>query len=233
MRWTFFRFPLNFKGIPYKTEWVEYPNIAARCKELGIKAANKNPLDGSDLYTLPGIYDPSTGVGLSDSLAIAQYLDEKYPETPKLFPNGTVGLQASFTEATFISRVVGVRQFMGVITMSRLNPPSAEYFKKTKEAQVGMTFEQMMPKGDRAAEEWNKFRDGLGKVDAWFAQTDDSGPFLLGAEISWGDIVVGAFLIWLKVILGEDSKQWRDISSWHRGRWGAMLKNLGRFSNVV
>lgn len=38
---------------------------------------------------------------MADSLAIAEYLDEKYPETstqtPEAFPKGILGLQIGFT----------------------------------------------------------------------------------------------------------------------------------------
>ena len=35
-------------------------------------------------YTLPAIEDPNTGAFIIDSLAIATYLDDTYPNTPKV-----------------------------------------------------------------------------------------------------------------------------------------------------
>ncbi|KAI0682851.1 hypothetical protein BC835DRAFT_807562, partial [Cytidiella melzeri] len=54
------RYALNYKGIPYRTEWVEYPDIEPLCKKIGGSATAKKE-DGRDHYTLPMIYDPSTG----------------------------------------------------------------------------------------------------------------------------------------------------------------------------
>lgn len=33
------RLALNYKGLPYKTEWVEYPDLKSRFMELGIPAS--------------------------------------------------------------------------------------------------------------------------------------------------------------------------------------------------
>jgi len=91
-------YTLNLKGIPYKTEWVEYPDIEPICKKLGIAPTYKNA-DGSDRYTIPAIHDPSTGVYISDSVLIAEYLDKTYPYTPQVFPHHTHALHAAFTAA--------------------------------------------------------------------------------------------------------------------------------------
>lgn len=44
------------------------------------------------MYTLPAIYDPSTGTGVADSFEIARYLDKQYPTTPTVIPAGTEAL---------------------------------------------------------------------------------------------------------------------------------------------
>ncbi|THU85865.1 hypothetical protein K435DRAFT_684748 [Dendrothele bispora CBS 962.96] len=51
------------------------------------------------LYTLPAIYDPSTKTGLTESFAIAKYLDEKYPEKLILVPKGTKVLRKAHVNA--------------------------------------------------------------------------------------------------------------------------------------
>ncbi|KAF9479952.1 hypothetical protein BDN70DRAFT_993116 [Pholiota conissans] len=52
------RYCLNFKGIPYKTEWIEYPDIAPHCQRLGISYTTIKS-DGMPYYSLPAIYDGS------------------------------------------------------------------------------------------------------------------------------------------------------------------------------
>ena len=81
----------------------------------------------------------------------------------------------------------------------------------------------------RFADEWAQFKDGLGKVDAWYAKNGGKGPFLLGETPSSGDIDVASCLNWLRVIWGDDSQQWKDISSWNNGRWAAIVEALKKY----
>ncbi|TFY51247.1 hypothetical protein EVJ58_g10668, partial [Rhodofomes roseus] len=74
------RFALNYKGIPYRTQWVEYPDIAPLLTSLGVSP--NTPSTWTFPYTLPAIYDPRTRTVLMDSIKIARYLDETYPDTP-------------------------------------------------------------------------------------------------------------------------------------------------------
>jgi hypothetical protein len=54
------RYSLNYKGIPYKTVWLEYEEIEPFSKRLGALPTSNKP-DGRPHYTLPMIHDPATG----------------------------------------------------------------------------------------------------------------------------------------------------------------------------
>ncbi|KAF8979309.1 hypothetical protein BDQ17DRAFT_1215757, partial [Cyathus striatus] len=82
------RFILNYKQLEYKTEWIEYPDIEAFCKQHGIPPT-ATKLDGTGYYTLPAIHDEKTGIYKADTIPIAQYLDMTYPDTPAVIPSGT------------------------------------------------------------------------------------------------------------------------------------------------
>jgi glutathione S-transferase len=77
-------------------------------RSIGAAPTGEKP-DGSPLYTLPAIVDPSrtTSSGgptvVSESFRIAEYLDEAYPtpSTGALFPPGTKALQQLFYEYFF------------------------------------------------------------------------------------------------------------------------------------
>ncbi|EIW74228.1 hypothetical protein CONPUDRAFT_26636, partial [Coniophora puteana RWD-64-598 SS2] len=88
-------FNLSYKRIPFTTQWLEYPSIAPTMKSLGadpLVPASRSS-NGEPFYTLPVIYDPNHDKYVTDSFAIAQYLNNVYP-TPgrELFPEGTVAL---------------------------------------------------------------------------------------------------------------------------------------------
>ena len=63
-------------------------------KELGILPSTSSLIP----YTVPTIYDPNTRRIVTESFAIAKYLEEAYPDTPRLITPGTAGLQAAYME---------------------------------------------------------------------------------------------------------------------------------------
>ncbi|KIM38462.1 hypothetical protein M413DRAFT_75837 [Hebeloma cylindrosporum] len=225
------RYTLNFKGIPYVTEWVEFPDIEPLCKKLGIPLTSKNA-EGSDYYSLPAIYDPSTGVYLSDSLVIAEYLEKTYPGTPQVFPDNTIALQLSFVSA-FYGNIGAIWDFITPAACAKLNPRSIEYYRRTRKIWLGKEMEDVAPKGEAAVAQWAQFKNGLAKVDAWYAKNGGEGPFLLGKTPSWGDITVASCLILFRIVWGKDSEEWKDISSWNEGRWAGILEALKSYEIVV
>jgi glutathione S-transferase len=215
---------LNYKGIPHRTEWIEYPDIEPHSKSLGLKPTGKKP-DGTPFYTLPAIHDPSTGTYLSDSFLIAEYLEETYPTTPRIFPHGTRSLQHAFQFA-FGERLAAVRPFILPSVLPKLGTQrSEEYFRRTKELALGRPL--VVPEGAERAEQWAKFRDSMSKVDECLAKADTKGPFVMGDTISWADFFISGFLMFWKRVWGEDSEEWKDIASWNEGRWKNLLNALG------
>ena len=230
-RYTLFRVVLNYKGIPYHTEWVEFPDIEPLSKRLGIKPTDQKS-DGSPLYSLPAIHDPSTGIYIADSFAIAEYLEKTYPNTPSVFPNGTIGLQKAF-EATFTMHLEAVWPLILPASNFKLNPASEEYFRRTREILFGKKLEDVIPTGNAWTEQWGKFEKGITTIDSYWASTDEKGPYILGDTISWSDLVLFSFLYWFKLIWGENSKEWKDIASWNGGRWEVHINALKKYHTVA
>ncbi|KDR83237.1 hypothetical protein GALMADRAFT_875468 [Galerina marginata CBS 339.88] len=224
------RYCLNFKGLPYQTEWVEYPDIEPLCKKLGVSSART--VDGTHSYTLPAIHDPSTGVSIANSFDIAEYLDKTYPNTPLIFPHNTAGLQAPFALA-FGSNMRPLLNFLIPTECEKLNPRSSEYFRRTRERTFGKKLEDLAPQGPDRVREWAKVERGLGKADAWLRKNGGSGPFMLGTTPCWADFVIGGYMAWIKSALGEESEEWKDIASWHDGRWKMFIEGLKKYENVV
>lgn len=223
------RYSLNFKGIPYKTEWVEYPDIQALYKKIGGTPTTKQ--DGTPYYSLPLIHDASTGTVVSESAAIAHYLDTAYPETPKLFPSGTAPLQHAFIDAHGATLNV-LAQFTLPRTNTVLNPRSEEYFRRTREARFGTKLEDLVPKG-KEMELWANVRADFAKVDGWYQKGKNDGPYLLGNNICFADFVYAAYALWIKKIWGEESAEWNDVKAWNEGRLAAFMDSLSKYETVV
>ncbi|KAJ8080066.1 hypothetical protein PM082_016893 [Marasmius tenuissimus] len=224
------RYCLNYKGLPYKTIWVEYPDIEATCKRLGVATYKR---DGTPYYTLPVIHDPSTGKSIANSPLIAEYLDETYPDTPKLFPPGTRSLQTVFQHAIEWDHMENLDRFVLPQVASILNPRSYEFFNEARSKWYKVdTVADMYPKGEEKVELWNKWKEEWGAVDKWMK--DSETLLVMEDTITWADFVIAGWVMWCRCIWGEDSEEWKEIGNdWQGGRWGRLLKRLSDYETVV
>ncbi|KAL0569596.1 hypothetical protein V5O48_012369 [Marasmius crinis-equi] len=225
------RYCLNYKGIPYKTIWVEYPDIASTCKRIGA-APSTYKRDGTPYYTLPVIHDPSTGKTISDSPLIAEYLEQTYPDTPRLFPPGTRSLQAAFYDAFEDHHLNHIALFVVPKTALILNPRSFEFFKEDRSKRLGsVAMEDLYPKGEKKTELWQKWKDQWGAVDKWMK--DSETVLVMEDTITFADFVVAGWVMWCRCLWGPESEEWKEIAGWHGGRWGRLLDRLAKFETVV
>ncbi|KAF8433566.1 hypothetical protein L210DRAFT_3556483 [Boletus edulis BED1] len=124
------RFVLSYKKPPFDTVFVD---IALKMKEIGA-SPNKRP-DGSKVYTLPVLSDPNTGALITDSWAIAVYLDETYPEKP-VFLKGSRGRIRSFDSV--VGALLRASLGFNLLRSSHiLNERSQEPFTTAKEERKG------------------------------------------------------------------------------------------------
>ncbi|KAF5342899.1 hypothetical protein D9758_015416 [Tetrapyrgos nigripes] len=220
------RYCLNYKGLPYKTIWVEYPDIDRVCAGIGAPSSVKP--NGKPGHTLPTIQDDSTGAVISDSFLIAEYLDKTYPDKP-LFPARSRPLQAAFTSHFISSTIMPFRPFVMPAAGKLLNPPSEAYYRAMREETYGVKMEEITPKGEARVVEWKKFEDALTNVDKYIGE----GRFMMGDTISFADFLIAALLMWGKVSFGTSSDEWKDMSRWNNGRWANLLQALEEYATVV
>lgn len=198
-------------------------------KKIGAPPTGKKR-DGSPYYTLPAIYDDSTGTAVADSFLIAEYLDETYPSTPRLIPEGTHALQGAFRD-NFWSKALPVF----IITVAdfplRLTKPrSAEYFEKHRSADFGVpTLEALRVPPEAKDAEWEKVKDGFGSLDALMKKND---VWVMGDTPSFADFVMASLIRPVKLLYGTESEEWKRIMSWHEGRWERLMTAVEKYSAV-
>ncbi|KAJ7159108.1 hypothetical protein C8R43DRAFT_994922 [Mycena crocata] len=216
------RYTLNFKGLAFKTEWVEYPDIAALYTSIGAKPVEMRA-DGTPYYSLPIIHDPNTGAVVSESALIADYLDATYPDTPRVVPQGMSALQTGFRKAFESTARPKLIPYILPAAAAILNPRSNDYYVRTREESFGKKLQDVVPKGE---EPWREVEAGWGEVSGWMKE---DGPFVLGQEVSFADFVIGADLQWCMKAFGEDSEKWLQMKEWHGGKWERLLLNLKKY----
>ena len=228
---------LNYKGLNYCTEWVEFPDIEAVCKKLGANPTTTKADGITPLYTLPILFDPSTQSVIAESAVIAAYLDKTYPDTPPVFPPGTHGLYEAFREA--VDGVFSYKIYPLVVyeTLRLLNPSSEEYYNRTREADFGMPLAKLAPPGTEETEkQWKVAEAGLLKVAGWYdigAGVGKTSVFISGGgKPNVADMFIAGRLIWVRAILGETSEKWLEIMSWDGGRWKRFMEAFKEYEQV-
>ncbi|OJT03278.1 hypothetical protein TRAPUB_6146 [Trametes pubescens] len=226
------RFTLNIKGIRYKTVWVEHPDIPALSRKIGAPPTSHDA-DGAPQYTLPAIYDPNTKTALADSAVIVRYLDKTYPDTPRLIPAGTDALHAAFDRACHFLLDSDLVPLVVNESANVLLPRGAAYFRATREATFGGPLQEIAPLGSAKREKhWAGVKKAFSAFARWIQADGVDKPFLLGDLIGFADVTLASFLVFMRVVLGEDSKEWADLKTWDGGRWARYAEAFKRYESV-
>ncbi|KAF7560081.1 hypothetical protein G7046_g4076 [Stylonectria norvegica] len=185
------RLLLNFKGLDYKTEWIEYPNVKPTLEP------HVSSNDGGMEYTIPTVKFPD-GTYVMDSRKIVNRIEESHPEPPLHLDSPVLSkLEALMPKIMGALRPV----YVPWVPKRILNDASLEYWYRTRSATVGMPLDQLeKEQGGQPA--WDAAKPVLAEVEALLKQNPE-GPFFLGKTVSYADFVWVGFLIFLQRI-GQD-----------------------------
>ncbi|KAG8624244.1 hypothetical protein KVT40_007311 [Elsinoe batatas] len=183
------RMILNFKGIDYKTEWVEYPDIAPKFKSFGIE-----PNKDSPEYTIPAI-QTAKGDYIMDSKRIAAYLEETYPPGDYAAVKLDEPVQEKVVKT--LNDIWRALQpvILPLIPRNVLNPSSAEYFQRTRKEIFGMPLDEFEATkgGDEA---WKNAEKPIGEMASLLREED--GPYFQGDKSCYADFYFVTFLRFAK-----------------------------------
>ncbi|KAI9931141.1 hypothetical protein ASPWEDRAFT_47580 [Aspergillus wentii DTO 134E9] len=238
------RFALNFKKIPYKTSWVPLPDVSKVRRSLDIPACRQFA-DGTEFNTLPIIHDPATNSIIGDSFDIAVYLQRTYPDSgagdllppqkldyvlPQEFAilvpltersGGEFPEYARFNNNVDAAFTAHAQLMVGGMP---LDPATADQTKAEFVRRAGVSSWDDFALTSEAREKLMvSFRDTLGGLAKLFLR-DTSGPFLLGKQASYADIIVGGWLRMARVNLPQG--EWEEVRSWHSGVFGGLYDAL-------
>ncbi|KAG0330126.1 hypothetical protein BGZ99_007989 [Dissophora globulifera] len=244
------RMALNFKNVAYSTTWVPFPDVAQVRRALDMDACRKFG-DGTNFYTLPILIDSDTNSKIGDSFDIAVYLQTKYPNSGSgnLFPPQK--LDFVFDQGVPLLIPLSDQKESGYGEYSQFNTSVDEAFSN----HVGLMahnfpFDPVNMEASRAEfirraglKSWDDFdiqgekreklkeslRLMLGDLGKLFLR-DTSGPFLLGEQASYADLIVGGWLRMMRVTLPEN--EWEEVRGWHGGIFGRLYDGLEKYAEV-
>ncbi|KAG9013754.1 hypothetical protein FRB90_005714 [Tulasnella sp. 427] len=229
------RLLLNLKGLPYRTEWVSYPDIEPTFEKLGIKHTSLKS-DGRPHFTCPAIIDPITPepTKISDSTAIALYLEDTYPDVgPQVFPGDTKDAQLEFIEIIHSKIFSPISSLQVASLPAILDPPGSEYIYRTRTASRGKPLDTVCEAGSEERRlAWEELKHGLHVVAETFDKNiEGKGEYFIGTAITYVDIFLAATCIWTRMPSDRDrdvgvNSVWEGIAKLDGGRWAQFMEKF-------
>ncbi|KAK5121656.1 hypothetical protein LTR85_004828 [Meristemomyces frigidus] len=186
------RLMLNYKRIPYRTVFLEFPDIEPTLKGLGVVPNEAGQLK----YAVPAIQHVPTNKYIMESQAIAHFLESTYPDPP-LPLSSELGSKIEAQSRT----VLGTAFRTSVMPRETdiLSPRAQDYFRRTREAFLGRRLEDMLDP-DEEEQSWKAAGDGMRAVTELMRTNKAEGPFILGARPSYTDFFIAGTLQCARVV---------------------------------
>lgn len=71
------------------------------------------------------------------------------------------------------------------------------------------------------------------QVAQWYEYDGVSKLFFMGDTITYADLVLAAWILPFRRILGVNSSEWQSIRTWDGGRWERLLDSVTKYEVVV
>ena len=159
---------------------------------------------------------------VSDSPAIADYLEEHYPDRSSLFGGGggraLSRFVANWTEAVLHA---GIIRLVLLDIHRHLRPEDQEYFRRSREERLGATLEKVVVGREARLPQ---FRDSLGVL----RRTLEAQDFLGGAAPLYPDYIVFGAFQWARAISDFELLAPEDPVARWRGRMLGLHDGLAR-----
>jgi glutathione S-transferase len=193
------------------------------CETIPWHFTDKSVIAFSGQVRVPVLVDGERTI--HDSFAIAQYLEEQYPDHPSLFPSGSVA-GACFVNA-WCDVVVnpGLARLIVSDIVKILTPKDQPYFRETREKLWGCTLEELTADRDTTV---TAFRKSLQPARIVLKSQD----WLGGDQPDYSDYALAGSFMWAHCVSHFEFLEADDVlSEWFarvRGLFGGLGDNAKR-----
>jgi len=231
---------LNYKRLPYRTTWVDFPDVESTLRSIGAPpSAIRN--DGRPIFSLPVIVDPlrspNSPAILSNANSIAEYLESAYPARP-VFPEGSRALQTLFVhyiQEIFLKPLLPI---MVPLSHQRLPEPSQSHFGSHGHPTAGSSSSsaaaQHSSTGLRNEQAWYAVQqqfDFLATILDKNAGADGDGVVVMGRDVTYADFALCSVLLWIEKMAPYDG--WARVRQWNGGRWNRLSDRCREYMDVL
>ena len=183
---------LRFSPFVWRTRFALHHKQLA-FDSVPLQFINKQPIAETGQGKVPVIND--NGVWVHDSFAIACHLDQAYAKH-RLMPDGGQPLMHGFNQFVDNFILPLIRPIVILPVYDNLDAESKAYFKETREAMLGMTFEAYAGNKDEKIEQ-------LRQKCALFDPILTSNKFFGGDAPNYGDYILMGGFMWAHCLIAD------------------------------
>ncbi|GAW11614.1 hypothetical protein ANO14919_009610 [Xylariales sp. No.14919] len=182
------RLVLNYKGLDYETEWVEYPEIKPRLQPH---------FPDKEEFTVPTVKMPD-GTYIMDSMVIAREIEKQHP-SPPLYVDSP--LRQRYIDYLSPAWVQLRPEILSAVPNRLLNEVNHPYWRETRSQHLGMDLDQFV-RENNGKHIYKAAAPHLQNITAMLKE-NDKGVFFMGDTISFVDFTHAGFLVMFRA-MGED-----------------------------
>jgi len=193
---------------------LNHKNLYKNLKRVPIKFSDKSVILHKGFNTVPVLKDGDNWTG--ESLQIAKYLEETYPNQPSLFGNVENMNLTSIINQMLDPKIIGIlaRIIVGDV-YKVIQPDDKIYFRKTREKILNKTIEEVELDS-------NKYIPILQKKLNPFRKVIKNNNFFTGSKPMYCDYILFGFFMWARNTSPKQLLEKDDIL-WH---WRERMLNL-------
>ncbi|KAJ8083595.1 hypothetical protein PM082_009470 [Marasmius tenuissimus] len=220
-------FALNYKKLPFKLISIPFGSIEITAKSIGAAPTEASPFhtSGPPRYCVPFLHDTNNNKNnvVSDSFAIAEYLDATYPDTPRLFANDhTAGVKELIS-----AREKALRILMFPVFMRKIGPLYSDE-QKGVFASRGMNLDTIASISQE--EEVGLWAQGKNSFEEVEGSLGDSVNHTVSV---YADLALAALAWHIRCGYGEASKEWQELASWADGKMGQVTDAAVKYDSQI
>lgn len=96
----------------------------------------------------------------------------------------------------------------------------------------GKKLEEFAPPGPIREEAWKQLKEIMEKLASVYDRNGEDKLYFLSDTFSFADAFDVSYMLWVKIVFGEDSEEWKAMASWSDGRWGRLVESMKALQTV-
>ena len=184
---------------------LAHKNLAFKTIPVGFTEKYKLKFSGQNL--VPVLDDGGTVI--HDSWEIVDYLEDTYPNAPKLFPGAEGRLLAKLTAEWINDKHKELLSFFVLDILNKLDLKDQKYFRKSREERYGIRLEDLQEGRENRIREFREVK--LAPLRAHLTDRQ----FISGREPAYGDFAIFGTFQWARLVSNFDLLEQGDpIHDW-------------------